>query len=232
MFVALGRIRVQGSAYIRSVSPKNLLLLANHPSLLEPALLPFFASMPAALRNKASVLWQTPKETAFKDVKNPIVQKLVESLPYIYLKVDENDFSSDPIGLRRIMRAQKMHNPAFLIFFEGMRTFFSSEEGRRFTATGVPIGKPRTGIGFMIAHMRPTVVPVLVKNTDRVLPVGAPWYTALKNIWIYRIEIIFGSPIRFSHRFGQQKSFSKTEMEALAEEVRSAVLALDEPLAS
>lgn len=188
----IGRIRVHGKQNLTNIPYKNRLVLSNHPSLLDPVLLAVICFMPDALRDPQRCFpWQTPNA----DVMEHVRLSIVDATPLVYLKIDKDDKPSDATGLRKIIRELKEH--PFIMFPEGARTHLSAEP-RRFTSSGVPIGHFRNGIGFIVAHTKPWIVPILIKGADKVLPFYVSWWMSLLNIWRYPIDIIIGTPINSS----------------------------------
>jgi len=199
------RIRVQGLQNLRATSWQNRLLLPNHPSMLDPVLVPMVGFAPGMifdLKNKF------PRQTPNGGFEHNSNFSFLKKLPVIFLKTDEHDRPNDAMAIRTIVRQLKKN--IFIIFPEGTRSH-RSDEPKTETASGIRIGKARNGMAFLIAFCRPTLIPVLVKGTDKVLlPSTTPnWrglLQVLARIWFHKIEIVFGEPLDCSDILGQSRA--------------------------
>jgi 1-acyl-sn-glycerol-3-phosphate acyltransferase len=94
---------------------------------------------------------------------------------------------------------------AFGIYPEGTR----SKDGR--------LARGKTGVAWLALTADCPVVPVAVKGTDRVQPVGASWPRP------HRVSITFGAPLTFPEQHGQagrgpaRRVVTDRVMEAIAE---------------
>lgn len=223
-----GRIKVRGVENLRSTPWENRLLLSNHPSTLDPILIPMVGFMPKMISDPDHHFpWQTPNG-GFED--NPDFSFL-KKLPIIFLKTDVDGRPNDGEALRRIMRQLK--KSTFIIFPEGTRSYHA-DEPRIQTASGVPVGRARDGIGFLISHMRPTVIPVFVKGTDRVLQPNTDGFgkgirQTLTRVWFHRVEIAFGKPLDFSPLLPSGVKPTRETYEKIGNAVIERIAALDHP---
>lgn len=216
----IGKIKVRGIENVRKTAWENRLLLPNHPSFLEAGLIPLAAFMPAMIKDPAKNFpWQTPNENTIKNSKITFL----EELPLIPLKTDEKGRPNDAMALRKIIRQLK--ESTFIIFPEGTRSF-RADEPRIQTPSGITIGQARGGIGFLIWYARPTVIPVLVKHTDRVMPPRSPW-RILWRMWFHHVEIIFGEPLDLSQFLNQKEKPTPETFNEIGKTVMAAIATLD-----
>lgn len=224
---ALRRIKVRGLENLRSTPWENRLLLSNHPSFLEPILIPLVGFMPKMLQYpQHNFPWQTPNNKFIEDSGMAFLREI----PAIPLKTDENGRPNDSGGIRKILR--QMKQSTFLIFPEGTRSS-NSDEPRISTSSGVVMGQARDGIGFLVAHAKPTVIPVLVKGADKVLPphISNPKKVMKRAMFAllfrHRIEVIFGKPLDLTHFWEQGKKPTSQTYQEIGKAIMEAIAALD-----
>lgn len=184
-----GRIRITGKKNIAGRKHKNTLLIANHPSMLEPILIPFAAFWPQAMINPFEYLpWQTPDKVNFVD-KIPFL-RFLRCIPVARTPEGER---KDPRAYRKLRKI--LPDSMVLIFPEGTRSMKAKEAGALLCSTksGIPIGQPRLGVGALIDNANPTIIPILVKGAEKVLPI----HKTIPNFTASKIEIIFGEPFTF-----------------------------------
>ncbi len=140
----------------------KVILASNHPSLLEPFLLPalFF---PKYLFYPFTTPWSTPDRKNF--YQRWLFRLLFEARS---IAVDRTPKSS---RLRRVISRMKRILEAggnIIIFPEAGRTF--KGENFLFSETGKKIRELKKGIGWLVDQTNALVVPVWVEGTDKVLP--------------------------------------------------------------
>lgn len=217
-----GRIKVRGIENLHSTQWENRLILSNHPSMLDPILIPLIGFMPLMIHNIEN---RFPRQTPNGGFESNPHFSFLKRLPIIFLKTDERGKPNDAVALRKIIRELK--KSTFIIFPEGTRSFHS-DEPRVKTPSGVTIGQARGGIGFLIWHAHPTVIPVLVKGADRAMPPHkSPWF-ALWHLWFHRVEIILGEPLDLSNVRQNGEKPTTQKFEEIGKTVMASIAALDD----
>lgn len=224
----LGRVKIRGIENLRSTAWENRLLLANHPSFIEPVLITLVGFMPKmVLDSRNHFPWHTPNSHFIEEFGLSFIKDIPFLVP---LKTDKNGRPNDAGALRELIRRIKQNT--FIIFPEGTRSF-QSDEPRIKTVSGVEIGRARDGIGFLIAQARPTVVPILVRNADKVLPphqsnsLGRALLQIMRALMFYPIEIIFGKPRDFSDFLANKTKIGRETYEELGRLAIGAIADLD-----
>jgi len=213
-----GRVQIIGKENLRALPTGNVLLVSNHPSLLEPVLIPFAGFWPKAMLNPSRYLpWQTPDRVNYLD-KIP----LLRFLHCIAVDTTSLGHRKDPWAFRKLLRV--LPNFMVLVFPEGTRSG-KTEEAFCHTARGARIGEPKRGVGALIDKRNPLIVPIFVRGADKVLPIGSKF----PRFWIEKIEIIFGTPF-FCDNIDVPKSVSRRERPTIyARYVMRRIAALDKP---
>lgn len=131
---------------------------------------------------------------------NPVLKRMLRSLGWLPLKIDRLDRQA----FGKAIELLKAGKPV-VIFPEGART----PNGE------LQQGKP--GIGVIVAGADCQVVPVYIRGTYKVLPMGS------SRICLHPVVVVFGKPISFSEDMqGHQgkdfyKHVSQTVMTRIAE---------------
>ncbi len=220
------RLKVKGRVNVLSIPPQNLLTCANHGSVLGPGIVPMVWRMPRMLFNPRKYnVWQTPR----KNIINTPFMQLGKLSPIIPVNFDQSGASSDHIALRAILLGIKQHT--FLIFPEGTRSYHASPPHRR-TKSGVLLGSPFRGVGYIVYRARPTVVPILIKNEEYFFPptksllVGIVTDVIPKIINIFgpSIEVTFGSPISFSDVPPYNPKVKKGELQRVCADISARIM--------
>ncbi|MFC1934925.1 lysophospholipid acyltransferase family protein [Chloroflexota bacterium] len=214
---------------------KKLILVSNHPSLLEPVILPLmgfpwmnfpWVFSPLWTRIRFSLSWlkelqkefrlpkkllpaNTPDKNNFYD---PFYMKALEG---INIPVDRNGKTegriSSVLALRRILE----NGGRVLIFPEGGRTFKSIRKSWVKSTNGKSMGKLKDGAAWLALKTNAKVLPIWVEGTDKVLPnKGIP----LPRLW-HKITIKVGSPFLLPSNTRQEGTIEITRsLLALADE--------------
>jgi 1-acyl-sn-glycerol-3-phosphate acyltransferase len=170
MMRVLNRIIILGRIHIPRRGAMNILICSNHLSALDP----FFIAV-VAMPRWSPVWWRAPaKEELFN---RPIVNTVLRTWGAFPVKRGQRDAAS----IERIVHL--LPTSVIVIFPEGTR----SETGRLLPG--------RRGVGKVIYDAKPTVIPVAISGTDRILP---------RDQTLPRIgqcaTIAFGPPVDL-HRF-------------------------------
>ena len=206
---ASGRIR-----FIRfdrfPIWEERLIMVSNHPSLLEPVILPLmgfpwmnfpWVFSPLWSRIKFSLNWFKELEKEFSRSKKLIPANVPDKdnfydPPYmkvfqgINVPVDRNGGVRGRIGT--LLRLKKIleNGGRILIFPEGSRTFKAIRKGELKTANGNRLGKLRDGAGWLALKTGARVLPIWVEGTDKVLPNNN---FPFPRLW-HRVTIKIGTP--------------------------------------
>lgn len=217
LLVLLRRIRIYGLEHIKNTSSHNRLVVSNHPSLMDPPLIVGTAFVPDIFfKDKRHVVWQTPSEKVYKKFSS-----WMKEFPMIPIKIDASGFSHDAMATRKILRT--LPRATITLFPEGFLSFRAPNAFITITS-GIQIGKPQNGVGYIIHKKRPTVIPVLIRGADKVLPSGMPYYGMWRFLF-HHVDIIYGKPLDLSRFFEQ--AGSKELYAEIANEVMKAIAALD-----
>jgi len=168
---------------------RKLILVSNHPSLLEPLLLPalFF---PDYLRHPFKFApWSTPDKSNFYDRWYWF---------WARPRVIPVDRSNEGKEARSVIQMKKVldEGGAIILFAEGGRTCFGKKF--RYSAAGKKIRDFKNGVGWLVLKTGAEILPVWVEGTEKVLP-NSP---DRKKLFCFprfggRITIKIGQTLRF-----------------------------------
>jgi 1-acyl-sn-glycerol-3-phosphate acyltransferase len=164
---------VQGREHVATSGP--VILASNHVSFIDSILIPLVAPRRVAFLAKAEYF-------EGRGLKKRLVGWLFATLGAI--PVERGTSSSAWASLDAALGLLRTGG-AFGIYPEGTR----SRDGR--------LGRGKTGVAWLALTADCPVVPVAVKGTDRVQPVGAKWPRP------HRITVTFGEPLTFPEQRGQ-----------------------------
>jgi 1-acyl-sn-glycerol-3-phosphate acyltransferase len=211
------RVRVRGRKNLVGMPKNNVLFIANHPSYLDPFFIPFALCWPQVLL----FLYQAPWQAADKHnlgMHKPLLHFI---LSHLYCVPVDRRGGTQGLAMRSLL--EKLPKARLLIFPEGTRSGKAEQNGVLLcrTKNGLPIGAPKPGVGQLIQDCNPHVVPILVRGTAEIMPVGAHFPGFLKNFMRNHAEVIIGKPqqadlsIRFMGKSDRQKQlmYSKEALE-------------------
>jgi 1-acyl-sn-glycerol-3-phosphate acyltransferase len=138
---------------------KSFILAANHASNIDPFVIGTFCGR---------ILSFVAKESLFK---NKLLGLWLSSLNAFPIRRDTADFRAVRETLRRLKKKP------VLIFPEGTRK--GSREER----------KAQGGIGLIAVKSQAPIIPVYIKDSDKVLPPKAKWFKR------HQVVLIFGPPV-------------------------------------
>lgn len=191
---------------------EKLIVVSNHPSLLEPIILPLmwfpwmnfpWVFSPVWSRIKFSSKWfkelqkefSLPKKlipTNVPDRNNFYDPTYMTLLQAINIPVDRNGGAQGRVRTILALKNILEEGGRILIFPEGTRTFKAIENGRLTSANGKQLGKLKEGAAWLALKTNAKILPIWVEGTDKVLPNnGLP----LPRLW-RRMIIKIGSPFR------------------------------------
>lgn len=185
----------------------GLLLVSNHPSLLEPiALVGLFMSWYIIRPHYGP--WNIAEITNFR-------RGFFRLMTSRIIFIDRNKVSSET---RAILRANKLlkSGAVVIMFAEGGRTYRGKEGGFLFSENGNKIRKFKNGVGLLAVRTQAVVLPVWVEGTDKVTPNLDNARYSLPRFW---------KPVRIS--IGRPRIFeSGSSLEQVTREIERAVLDL------
>ncbi len=189
---------------------ERLIIVSNHPSLLEPLILPLigfpwmnfpWVFSPVWARIRFSLSWVKELQREYSLQKKLIPANVPDrnnfyDPPYMRLfrginvPVDRNGGVqlrvSTILELKRILE----WGGRVLIFPEGTRTFKSEEESRVRSTSGKEMGKLKDGAAWLALKTEARILPIWIEGTDKVLPNNR---IPLPRLW-HRITIKIGNP--------------------------------------
>jgi len=189
---------------------ERLIMVSNHPSLLEPWLLPLmgfpwmnfpWVFSPVWRRFRFSLVWFKELQKEFSLPKNLVPANAPDKNnfydpPYMRLfqgvnvPVDRNGGIEGRIGTVLALKKILNNGGRVLIFPEGSRTFKAIRNGEVKTANGCRLGKLKDGAGWLALKTGARVLPIWVEGTDKVLPNNSLPFPRLWN----RVTIKIGAP--------------------------------------
>jgi len=189
---------------------ERLIIVSNHPSLLEPVVLPLmgfpwmnfpWVFSPVWYRFKFSLSWFRELQKEFSLQKKlipanvPDRQNFYEP-PYwrlfqgINIPVDRNGRANRRVGTVMALKEVLENGGRVLIFPEGTRTFKAVRKGRLTSANGKELGKLKDGAAWLALKTGARILPIWVEGTDKVLPNNK---FPFPRLW-HRIVIKIGHP--------------------------------------
>ncbi len=195
----------------------NLIVISNHPSLLEPILLPVMFYREYLRHPFRLTPWSTP------DKKNFGGRFWLWAKPRM-IPVDRNN-NDEALKTFSMMKKVVNTNGILILFGEGGRTF----KGERFlySQRGKRIRVLEKGIALLTLKTSAEILPIWVEGTDNFFP-NTLWIDdkessfPLPRFW-KKITIKVGKPIKFENRGSK---------EVIIQEIAATLLELaDEPCA-
>ena len=180
----IGRIHIVGLHWLRKNQKKGLILTANHPSYLEPFLLPLLFFPHFLIHPFRYFPWNTPDKKNFHE---QWYFAWMRSLRWI--AIDRSAYLQKNIGALRTMMTALRNGENLIIFPEGGRTFKRKEIA--FSNNGKSLGKLQEGVERIQSLAECPIVPVWIENTDIVLP-DKKW---IPRFWRAKIIIRIGAPV-------------------------------------
>jgi len=189
---------------------EKLIIVSNHPSLLEPVLLPLIGFpwmnfpwlfSPLWSRIKFSMSWFKELQKEFSLQKKLIPANVPDKNnfydpPYmrvfqgINVPVDRNGRAQGRIGTVLVLKKILENGGRVLIFPEGGRTFKVIEKARVRSANGNELRKLKDGAAWLALKTNARILPIWVEGTDKVLPNNK---FPFPRLW-HKIMIKIGNP--------------------------------------
>ena len=183
----LGSIKIEGKEHIRHArkfGKDGLLIVGNHPSLLEPIAIACAFGLPWALFNLKFHPYQTPDEINF--VKK---FKWLRYGAVIPIRRTSKGGRNDVTALYQLLYVLR-YQRAVILFSEGTRTGNAKEILLVTGLNQIPIGTPKSSIGYLLVNegLNPMILPVLSVNTHLIHPIKGRINPFAKA------KIVFGKP--------------------------------------
>ena len=180
LLLALGRIKVKGYVHaIRLVVHGNIIIAANHPSMLETLLIPLLF-FPLYLVHLRFFVWSVPD----RRLLTPYLRWLFWFLRCVTL--DRSNLSLTKPALYKLTEILE-YNGVVVIHPEAGRT----NKGEKFLVRGNRRMRHFvSGIPSLARSTRATILPLWVSGTDHVLPIGA----IIPRFMRSKIIFFFGTP--------------------------------------
>lgn len=206
---AIGRIKFVNFSRF-PIWEERLIMVSNHPSLLEPIVLPLIGFpwmnfpwifSPLLFRVKFSLSWvkQLRKEFALQKKLTPANvpdRNNFYDSPYwglfrgINVPVDRNGGMHVRLSTVQNLRSILDNGGRVLLFPEGTRTFKAIQQYGASHVNGKALGKLKDGAAWLALKTNARVLPIWVEGTDKVLPNNK---LPIPRLW-HRITIKIGTP--------------------------------------
>lgn len=205
----------------------KMIMVSNHPSLLEPVILPLIGFpwmnypwlfSPLWARIRLSLNWFDELKKEFALQKKLIPANVPDKNNFydpLYLRlfrginvpVDRNGGvrgrSNGVLALKKILG----NGGRVLIFPEGTRTFKAVHKSILSNGNGKALGKLKDGAGWLATKTNAKILPIWVEGTDRVLPNNKP---PVPRLW-HRVTIKIGSPFLIQGNSREQATTEITQ---------------------
>jgi len=214
---------------------QRIIIVSNHPSLLEPLLIPLlgfpwmnfpWAFSPVWTRIRFSLHWfkDLQKEFAFQkklipvnapDKRNFYDPPYMGLLQGINVPVDRGGGVLQRSGAASALKQVLVGGGRILIFPEGTRTFKAKPETKRRTEQGRELGELKDGAAWLALATGAKIVPVWVEGSDRFLPNNE---FPIPRFW-QRVTINIGEPFTLdkTNHPGSSRNSRKTASETIAQ---------------
>lgn len=207
----------------------KLIMVSNHPSLLEPIILPLmgfpwmnfpWVFSPQWTRMKFSLTWFRNLQKEFSLPKKLTPANLPDRQNFfdhgwwrlfqaINVPVDRNGGPQGRISTALALKSILENGGRVLIFPEGGRTFKAVWRGRFRSIGGRELGKPKDGAAWLAMKTGARILPIWIEGTDNVLPNNK--FPVLR-LW-HKVTIKVGDP--FSVKGETRKEVTSEITEAL-----------------
>jgi 1-acyl-sn-glycerol-3-phosphate acyltransferase len=190
---------------------EKLIIVSNHPSLLEPFLLPLmgfpwmnfpWVFSPLRLRVKFSLRWLKELRKELSRPKRLIPANVPDKgnfydplwmrvLQVVNIPVVRNGSTHGRIATISALVEVLENGGRVLIFPEGTRTYKAVKNPGGVKVNGQELGKLRDGAAWLALKTNAKILPVWVEGTDRVLPNNK---FPLLRLW-HKVTIRIGDPL-------------------------------------
>jgi len=205
---------------------ERLIMVSNHPSLLEPWVLPLmgfpwmnfpWVFSPLWSRIKFSLRWFRELQKEFSLPKKLIPANAPDKNNFydpLYLRlfreinipVNRNGGAGGRIGTVLALKEIIDNGGRVLIFPEGTRTFKAIRRGKDESANGRQLGELREGAAWLALKTNARILPIWVEGTDRVLPNNK---LPIPRLW-HKVAFKIGSPFKVQSDTRQEATLEIT----------------------
>ena len=205
----------------------KLIIVSNHPSLLEPFVLPLmgfpwmnfpwvFSPLRSRIRFSLSWLKELQKEFSLpkklipanapdrNNFYDPLYMRVFQG---INVPVDRNERAQGRISTVLALKKALENGGRILIFPEGSRTFKAIKKAGVRSTNGKELGKLKEGAAWLALKTNARILPIWVEGTDRVLPNNK---FPLPRLW-HRITIKIGLPLLVQGNTRQEANLEITQ---------------------
>lgn len=188
----------------------KLIMVSNHPSLLEPVILPLagfpwmnfpWLFSPVWTRIKLTLSWFKELEKEFALSQKLIPANLPDKNNFydptylgifrgINVPVNRNGHVRDRITTVLALKKILDNDGRVLIFPEGSRTFKAIRKSGMISEDGHKLGKLKDGAAWLALKTNARILPIWVDGTDKVLPNNR---FPIPRLW-HRVVIKVGAP--------------------------------------
>jgi len=206
---------------------EKLIIVSNHPSLLEPVILPLMGFPWMNFPWVFSPLWSRMKFSLswFKELRKEfyLQKKLIPASvpdknnfydpPYMRLfqginvPIDRNGGTQVRISTVLALKKILENGGRVLIFPEGSRTFKAIKQGSIKNANRKELGKLKDGAAWLALKTDARILPIWTEGTDKVLPNNE---FPLPRLW-HRITIKVGNPFLVQGKTRQEATLEITQ---------------------
>ena len=182
----LGRIKITHKERFPK-KEKGILVVSNHPSLLEPILLPLLFFGQYIFHPFSFTPWSIPDKANYFDRWYWFWAKIT------LIPINRNKPREAVKSLQKIEQILKDGRPVIL-FPEGGRT--SSEKEHFTSKNGKKLRKLKGGVGRLVFRVNPLILPIWVDGAENVLPnKQGKLYHCFPRLWRI-VKIRIGEPFR------------------------------------
>ena len=189
--VLLGRIRLKGYQ-MKKFNPENkgLVLISNHPSLLDPIILCFLFFWNYLFSFKR-IPYSTPDKQNYYD------KWWFWAFRIVCVPIERGNRKKELVSLKRIRKLIE-RGYIVILFPEGGRTFKGEEF--KFSKRGEKIRKFPVGIRKIFLNVDCEILPVWIRGSDKVWPNKYQFPSRLPFLRLWnKIEIVVGEKIESTH---------------------------------
>lgn len=204
MLRLLGRVEIQHRERLPRFQ-RNMVVVSNHPSLLEPALLPALFFLEYLVHPLRFSPWSTPDK-----------EGLYDRWYFFWLRprAVPIDRSPSPEGARNRAKSFRemikilRRGGRIIIFPEGGRTCFQG--GHTVGNGGKKLGRFFGSVALLVKKADSLVVPVWIDGTETVLPNGK---SPLPHFWRGKVIVKIGKPFQAKGGAAEQALLSLADEE-------------------
>lgn len=167
---------------------ENIILVSNHPSFLEPVLVPLTFFSKYVFHPIHYLPWNVPEKSHFYD---PWFFWWIRSRS-IPIDRHNRSLATNKKTLQK-MRWVLQNKQSLILFAEGGITSHGTEF--RYSQKGKRLRKLQKGVAWLVQQSGARIIPIWIDGSEKVLSIHQ---SLLPRFWKARIIIKIGSPLSFS----------------------------------